>query len=457
MTEKKQAGNKILWLFAIGQLGWAILSGVITNWLVYFYQPSDTAIAAGAPLFITQGAVFAGLTVIGLIAAVGRIFDAVTDPWIASCSDRCKNKLGRRIPFLRYSAIPLGIVTVLVFISPVSGQSPKNSIFLLVADLLFYLCLTLYCTPFNALIPELGRTQTARVNLSTFISITFFLGTAVSYLVPNVAKLFEASLGYAGSYRAAIAIFAALAVVCMEVPAFGIDEHEYADTTPCESKMFQSLGKTFSNREFKKFVTSDVLYWIALTMFQTGLPFYITVLMKLDSGMSFVLFALMTLVSLVFYAPVNILAKKHGKKKIVQWAFIAFAGVFTLTTFCGMWGLSGMTWGIIVAVLGAIPMAALGILPQAVVADIAEADRIKTGENREGMFYAARTFAFKLGQSVAMLIFTSLAKVGSDGLGYRLSAVVAAVLCLAGGLVFFSYNEKSTIATIEAGNKTHES
>ena len=136
---------------------------------------------------------------------------------------------------------------------------------------------------------------------------------------------------------------------------------------------------------------------------------------------------------------------------------MAFAAVFTLTTFCGLWGLSGMTWGILVAALAAIPMAALGILPQAVVADIAEADRITTGENREGMFYAARTFAFKLGQSVAMLIFTSLAKVGSDGLGYRLSAVVAAVLCLAGGLVFFSYNEKSTIATIEAGNKTHES
>ena len=215
MTEKKQAGNKILWLFAIGQLGWAIMSGIITNWLVFFYQPSDTAIASGAPVFFTQGAVFAGLTVIGLIAAVGRIFDAITDPWIASCSDRCKNKLGRRIPFLRWAAIPLGIVTVLVFTSPVSGQSPKNSLFLLAMDLLFYLFLTLYCTPFNALIPELGRTQTARVNLSTFISITFFLGTAVSYLVPNVAKLFEASLGYAGSYRAAIGIFAALAVICM--------------------------------------------------------------------------------------------------------------------------------------------------------------------------------------------------------------------------------------------------
>jgi hypothetical protein len=129
MKDEKQAGNKILWLFAIGQLGWAILSGVITNWLVYFYQPSDTAIASGAPLFITQGAVFAGLTIIGLIAAVGSIFDAVTDPWIASCSDRCHNKLGRRIPFLRYSAVPLGIVTVLVFISPVNGQSGTNALF----------------------------------------------------------------------------------------------------------------------------------------------------------------------------------------------------------------------------------------------------------------------------------------------------------------------------------------
>jgi MFS family permease len=132
--------------------------------------------------------------------------------------------------------------------------------------------------------------------------------------------------------------------------------------------------------------------------------------------MSFVLFALMTGISLLFYAPVNILAKKFGKKKIVQWAFMAFAGVFTLTTFCGMWGIGGMAWGVIVSALAAIPMAALGILPQAVVADIAEADRITTGENRQGMFYAARTFAFKLGQSVAMLIFTSLAKVGSQRL-----------------------------------------
>ena len=51
---KKLATNKILWLFAIGQLGWSMLSGVIANWLVYYYEPTNNL---GA-LFITQGAVY---------------------------------------------------------------------------------------------------------------------------------------------------------------------------------------------------------------------------------------------------------------------------------------------------------------------------------------------------------------------------------------------------------------
>ena len=44
-TEKKLATTKVLWLFAIGQLGWSLLSGIITNWLVYFYQPGQEFLA----------------------------------------------------------------------------------------------------------------------------------------------------------------------------------------------------------------------------------------------------------------------------------------------------------------------------------------------------------------------------------------------------------------------------
>lgn len=86
---KKLTTAKI-WQFAAGQFGWAMLSGIISNWLVYFYQPDKTAISQGQTVFIPQGLVVLGIfTIIGGITAFGRIFDAFTDPMIASWSDRC--------------------------------------------------------------------------------------------------------------------------------------------------------------------------------------------------------------------------------------------------------------------------------------------------------------------------------------------------------------------------------
>lgn len=458
MTGKKQtADNKILWIFAVGQLGWAILAGIISNWMVFFFQPSAEEIAAGQTVFLPQGR-FLGLTVIGLITACARIFDAVTDPLVAGQSDRLRHRLGRRIPFLRCAAIPFGAVTVLLFCSPFSGAHPVNAVWLFVCAMLFYFFMTCYCTPYNALIPVLGSTQNARINLSTFISVTYFFGTAIAYLVPNIAGLFKQALGYAGSYRLTIGMLSMIAVICMLIPAFLIDENRYTDTEPSAVPVFRSLRETFRNRDFRVFVCSDILYWMGLTLFQTGLSFYITVLLGLDSGMTFPLFAIMTAASFVCYPLVNLCSKKWGKKKLIAFAFMFFSATFLLTACAGMTPVPPMACGVQIAVMAAIPMAILGILPQAVVADIAEADQQQTGESRQGMFYAARTFAFKLGQSIAMLLFTSLAVVGRDipkgasgyGMGYRLTALIAAVLCLCGGLVFVRYREKDVLSQIES-------
>ena len=70
-------------------------------------------------------------------------------------------------------------------------------------------------------------------------------------------------------------------------------------------------------------------------------------------------------------------------------------------------------------------------------------DSITSGSNREGMFYAARTFAFKLGQSISMLIFTAVSTIGAaEGTGYRVAAFGAAVFCCIGGIILVFYNEK---------------
>ncbi|MDI9590237.1 MAG: MFS transporter [Acidobacteriota bacterium] len=451
--EKQLATPGILRNFAIGQLGWALLSGVVSNWLLYFYMPSEQTIAAGMPLFITQGIVFAGMTVIGLITALCRLVDGFIDPFIASRSDSLRNPLGRRIPFMRWFAVPFGVMTVAVFTVPGLGGELFNDLALLVCLVGFYVTLSLYCTPFNALIPELGRTQELRINLSTFISITFFLGTAFAYLVPSIAGFFEGSLGIAGAYRVTIAVLAAVAVTCMLVPAYTIDENLYAETKPSTTSMGASVMKTFSNREFQVFELSDILYWVAITMFQTGMPFYVTSLMGLDESMNFVLFAGMTVVSLVFYAPVNVLAKRMGKKRLVSFAFFLFCVAFAVTSVCGLFGIPALMWGGAVAVLAAIPMAVLGILPQAVLADIAESDAVETGENREGMFYAARTFSMTLGQSLAMVLFSSIATIGAGGIGYRATALAATAFCLLGGLVFLRYDEGGVLEAIATRGK----
>ena len=411
-----------IWLFAAGQFGWSLLSGLISNWLVYFYQPDEASIAQGQTIFIPQGLVVLGIfTVIGGITAFGRLFDAITDPWIASLSDRCTSEKGRRIPFLKWASLPLAISTVLVFWSPVNENSQLNAVFLFVMVMAYYLSITAYCTPYNALIPELGHNQTERLNISTVISFTFIAGTAVAYLAPVIWGLFIPAFGRVNAVRITFAIMAVIAFVCMQIPVWSIHEKDYVNTVPSKDTAFSSLASTFKNGEFRKFVGSDILYWIAITMFQTGLPFFVTSLLKLPETMTTLYFVGMTGLSLVFYIPINKLAPKFGKRKLILGAFGIFALSYLYTGF-----------------LGKISVISPNV--QGLILMVSDAKR--TGSNREGMFYAARTFAFKLGQSLSMLLFTAISTIGGTaGTGYRIAAFLAAAFCLLGGILFLFYNE----------------
>lgn len=443
----KKITNKILWIFAVGQFGWSLLSGIISSWMVYYYTGENAVFSS----YITTNPLFLGLTLFGIITAVGRVFDAVTDPLIAGWSDASNFKGGRRIPFMKAVAVPFAAITVGVFALPQTSNTALNDVILFITLILFYLFMTVYCTPYNALIAELGNTQKNRINVSTYISFTYIAGFSVAYLLPNLAGMFT-SMSEANAVRLAIAILAAIAAIAMLVPSFCIKEREYIASVPVKTKAFSSLFKSFQNRQFRRFVYSDIIYFFAVTLFQTGLAFYITRLMHADEGNSFVLTVIMTVVSLCLYPAVNKLAPKFGKKKIVVAGFFAYAAVFLITVFCG----EGMGWGYLIAVMAGVPMAILGILPQAVVADIAEADAAETGEQRNGMFFAARTFAMKMGQAIALLAFTSIT-VSQTELSYRITAIVATVCCLIGAVLFLFYNEKQVMDIIVAANKNKES
>ena len=452
---KKPITNGLLWIFAVGQFGWSLLSGIISTWLVHLYTGAHAEGETNGIFgqFITQSPLIASITLFGLITAVGRIFDAVTDPLVASWSDRANFKGGRRIPFLKAVAIPFAVCTVAVFIVPQTANIKLNNTLMFVLLILFYFFMTIYCTPYNALIAELGDTQKHRINVSTYISFTYIAGFSLATFVPSLSGMLE---GIAGSQENAlktgIGIMCGIAAIAMLVPALFIKERRYIDSKPVKTPAFSSLVKTFKNRQFRRFVYADVIYFFAVTLFQTGLADFETRIMGISSDKTFLLTVIMTAFSLMLYPVVNLLAPRFGKKPLIVIGFFTYSAVFLITALAGQ----GMAWGIIVALSAGVPMAILGILPQACVADVSELSTLETGEDRSGMFFAARTFAMKLGQAISMVVYTSITATALTTfknnivMPYRIAAGTATAFCLIGALLFLLYNEKNIISRIRS-------
>ena len=492
----KRLSKKQMIIFALGQLGWSLLGGIISAWLVTYFLPTSGDAAAGATKFIIPGLAIGGfMTVIGLITALSRIFDAVTDPLIASLSDRSKNPRGRRIPFMQIAAIPFAVITVLMFCIDFGRYDSNlgwlNIVWVSVMIVLFYLFMTMYCTPYNALISEFGQNQEDRMFISTAISFTYLFGTLLAYtpfvfcgasVNPETLEYspkmitgmlvnggMSQSAAYSWSFRIAFIFLAVIALVAMLLPTFLLKEKEFTNAKPSEENVFKSLTATFKNKDFRVFSLSDIMYWVGLTMFQTGLPYFVRVSMGLDSGLVMLFMGGMTILAAVFYPFVTGFVKKWGKKKLVIAGFLGLALCYAIAAISSIPGVcpeegvgaTAMSWvfGILIMVISALPMALLGIIPQSIVADVAESEARTTGQNREGMFFAARTFAMKFGQSLAMILFTSLAvamaaagsavdEVYPSKLGLVIVAIVAVAFCVGGAIILFFYNEKKVMKSI---------
>lgn len=275
--ELKPITKKVIWLFAIGQLGWSLMSAILTNFIESFYQPDDVSVKEGMIYFIPQGRVILGVfTIIGGIYAIGRVFDAITDPWIGNLSDKSRNPKGRRIPFMKKAAIPLALITIMVYICPTAGNPVAsklgsngviNAIWVLVMMLLFYLFMTIYCTPYNALIAELSRDEKTLADISTAISFTFIFGSAMGYMAPTIWSAITPMVGSrVWAMRVVFIVMAVIACICCLIPALTINEPDYVDVVPTEGSAFSSLVKCFSNKNFGVFVGSDIYKRLRHTM-----------------------------------------------------------------------------------------------------------------------------------------------------------------------------------------------
>ena len=473
-------------IYALGQFGWSLASFGVANLLVYFYSPpvregSETPMF---PVFIAAAAI------IGVIGGISRLFDAVTDPLIAGFSDRSESKMGRRRKFLAIGVLPFALLSFLVFMPPAAGDSVMNTVWVFITIILFYFFMTMYVTPFFALMSELGHTPDERLQLSTMISITWALGFLAGNTVYVVQGAFEGMLSTvpvtaaapaapeiaAQALQITLAIFAGIAFIFMILPVIFIDEKRYCEDHVSSEGSFEALKTAFQNRAFRYFAISDLSYWLAMTFVATGISFYVIMLLGLEKEMATALMTVMFLCSFLFYIPIALLAKKFGKKRILGISFILFILAALMMASWGLAPLSPQLQGFAVMIFSAFPIAAFGILPNAIVADIADADGIENGNFKAAIFFGARTFMSKLGQSLTLFLFpliSTIALSSADKLskaqamdmgleaaasvsGVRLTAIAAAVALIAGFLLFLLYDEKHVLSVIKSREESEK-
>jgi GPH family glycoside/pentoside/hexuronide:cation symporter len=431
--------------YAIGVFGWSISINIISVMLLYLYLPPSNAHMAN---LVPQIVFFGGITIIALVAASGRLFDAVIDPMIAGWSDRSTHAKGRRIPFMAVAVVPMVLFAIAMFYPPFHTENKLNLLWLAVFQFGYYFFFGMYVIPNNALLAELGHYPHGKMHISTAQSVGFIIGIVVSAQAPAIANLikhFMPAISALKSNQLAIVGLNTLGAVCMFVPVIFIDERRYVKKGIATESVIASLKTALGNRNFRIFALADASFFMSIAIITTGLLYYVKAILLFTEAVGSMLMGLMVVVTLVFYPLVNILEKKISKKKMMVGSFFFMSFVFGSIYWLGQYPLTAMMQGVLLMVTFGIPDSFLSILPNAVLGDIAEADTRSTGQNKEGMYFGMRALFQKLGQTLGIMVFAMLTLYGKDpghDHGLRLSGIVGMVLCLFSALVYTRYKEE---------------
>jgi glycoside/pentoside/hexuronide:cation symporter, GPH family len=436
---KERPPLSILWVYAMGQLGWSLTSYMVGSLLAYFYMPPEDAGAKSYfPNYLPQVTII-GLTLLGIIASSGRILDAFIDPFVANISDRSKNRFGKRRFFMGLAAVPLALFSFLIFYPLTEGASSTNALWLAFTIFIYFVSFALYVIPYSALISELGHHHEDRIKISTIISVTWAIGFLIGNSVYALQKVFEKSGDPSvWAFQKTIGLFGFIALIFLLIPVFFLDEKRYTQQGEPHENFLKSLSSVFENKSFRYFAFSYLLYWLSLTFIQSGIIYYVTILFGMDKTYATYFGAIGFFVSFALYPFMGNFVKWYGKKQMIIYGFLTFCLIF-IAVVLPMPPLMRFT---IVSVLSAFPLAVFGILPNTIVADIVHQNEMETGKNLAGMFYGVTAFMMKVGVTFANLFFPSLLILGKsveNPFGVQMSVLAAFIFCMAGFLVFRKY------------------
>lgn len=380
---------------------------------------------------------------LGLILAIPRFWDAITDPVMGVISDNLHTRWGRRRPLIVLGAILQAVAFGLIWMVPEGLTETGTALWLTITLLVFYTAYTVFSVPFISLGYEMTPDYDERTRVQAYGG---FFGKVGEYLYSWMFPL--ASMGLFGSAIVGVrSVGWIVALVIMGVfgalPGLFVRERYYQkarlqDKVP----LFSSLRDSFSNRAFVVLVGLSVLQILA-GVAASSIDYYLIVyyLCDGDVGVGSVWKALLSsgyaTVGILSIYPVNALAVRVGKRTAMAVIFgLVFVGAgvkwYAFTPgdggafwvwldyrldnlpFLGFLATPGNLWKIMLDPLFCGPIwIAINVLTPSMFADVCDLDELRHGRRREGIFGAAFSWIQKTGFSLAFFVSgTALVWVG---------------------------------------------
>ncbi len=376
----------------------------------------------------------ASAAVVGAIVFGSKVWDAVSDPLAGSLSDRTRSRLGRRRSWLLGSALPIAFFGWMAWAPPEALSGTMLHLWIAAAIFGFYTAFTAFEVPHMALGAELspgGRERNrifgARQLVRTLgLGVAFTIGTSVLSDVENARAGARWLAIAAGGFTAASIVWAV-----WRLPA---ERSDYQGRGG--SGLLPSLRDVWGNRHARLLLFVFFIETLGLGGIGVLTPFVIEYVMKVPHLVPYMLATYMA--ANLLGIPIWVrLAQTFEKRRLWLFAMVQGGVGFGLLFWVGEgdWPLMALS-----SLIAGSANACGSTLGQSLKADVIDVDEHRTGERKEGAYFAAWSFVGKL--STGFMV--GVVGLTLEGVGYVPNAeqsetVKQAMVFLMGGLPMIGY------------------
>jgi len=335
------------------------------------------------------------------LAAIGMVifavWNAINDPIAGFVSDHTHSRWGRRIPYIAFGAIPLGLVYFLLWSPPFTGLNQVGLLFVYFVSTicLFDLFYSFTFINWSALYPEMFTTLKERSTVNalrqTFVFIGFIFGVA---LPPAIYSSF--------GWPAMGAIFGFIIAVCLLISLLGSREHiQYSREK--QLALWPSIVATFKNRSFMTFVFANLFAQTAFLMVLASLPFFGKYILDVAPVDITVVLAIAFLIALPMLYVWRYVSVKLGAKKTFM-AAVLVTGLSLLPLFL----VRSIDEVMLPTIFIASGIAGILMMVDIILSDIIDEDELHTGTRREGMYFGIHAFILRFSLGLQGLVMAGV-------------------------------------------------